>query len=284
MDSREIRLEDKKLFDGYFKEYPQNISEMTFTNLFCWRHSKRHEFAIYEGHLIVSFMNHGKRHFYQPIGENPARIISSMIKKDKDIVFERVEKDIATSLKENFNISEQKDMDDYVYLKEDLIELKGTKFMSKRNFIKQFSKNNPEVLPLSKSTVDRFRDLHAEWCNMRDCKPGSSLHDEFIAIQELLDNFEVLDVSGICVFVGGKIEAFALGERLNDITFVEHFEKADTRLNGSYQFLLNEFARSIPKDFRFMNREQDLGIEGLKKAKLSYNPVRMIEKYKISDR
>jgi hypothetical protein len=284
MEFREIKIEDKELFDRYFKDYPQNISELTFTNLFCWRESKKHEFAIFEGHLLITFKKRGKRVFYLPIGENPSRIIDSILSNDKTAVFGRVEKDVAMSLKDRYNIIEQKDMHDYVYDVKELVELKGTKFMEKRNFIKQMMKRDPQVCRLKRETVKEFMNLSVEWCNIRECHIGSDIHNEFVAIKELLENFEVLGVTGTCVHVEGKIAGFAIGERLNDSTFVEHFEKGDSNFKGIYQFTLHEFCKIIPEGCTFLNREQDLCIEGLRKAKNSYNPVNMTHKYKITSK
>ena len=134
----------------------------------------------------------------------------------------------------------------------------------------------------AKGSMREFMRLSEEWCDIRGCSPGSDFHNEFVAIKELLHNFRRLDVEGTCVHIEKKIVGFAIGERLNDDTYVEHFEKGDINYKGVYQFVFNEFSKRIPERFKFINREQDLGVEGLRKAKESYSPVKMIEKFSIS--
>ena len=116
---------------------------------------------------------------------------------------------------------------------------------------------------------------------MHDCESDSGLATENDAVKEALMNFRELGFHGICIRVKGRMEAFAIGERLNQDTFVEHFEKANREFPGIYQYLLKEFASSI-QGFEFLNREQDLGVDGIRKAKLSYHPAFMVEKFSVS--
>ncbi len=281
---REIKLEDKPLFDSYFAKYQPEISEFTFTNLFAWRHSKKHEFCEFEGHLVISFSEEGKKRFYQPVGENPAEIITKLLGTYPESSFERVEKMVAEKLQGHpgLVVEEQRGMFDYVYGLTDMKELRGRKYEHKRNFLKQFGRNSPRICTLNDKTSHKYAKLQEKWYNMRRKGEGDDeLKAENQAIMEVLNNYKALGVGGVCIFIGDEIEAFAIGERLNDTTYVEHFEKADSNYTGAYQYLLNEFSKSIPESFAYLNREQDLGIEGLRKAKLSYHPAKLVEKYKI---
>jgi uncharacterized protein len=281
MEFKEVKIGDKEIFDKYFKEYPPVISEFTFTNIFCWRLSKKHEFSVIDGHMIISFNDEGNRKFYQPVGENPPEAIKRVIEMFPDARFERVEKSVAERLGSGFIVSRDRGMDDYVYKTSDLIELPGARYQPKRNFVKRFESYNPVTCTLNEKTAKGFCELHEEWCNLRNCRDDKNADEEYLAVREALKNFRALGIFGFCVHVKGKVAGFAVGEPLNDETYVEHFEKANTEFTGAYQYLLNGFAKSIPKQFVFLNREQDLGVEGLRKSKLSYHPVKMTEKYEV---
>jgi uncharacterized protein len=263
-----VSIEDKPLFDSYFQRFQPVCSEYTFTNLFAWRLTKRFSYIVTEDHLLISFLDSSKQKFLLPIGPNPEKIIKSIQQP-----FERLHK-------LDMDLIHDRNNDDYVYSLEDMRNLSGDKFSAKRNFIKRFSENNPVVVQLNDVLKNQLLDLQEEWCNTRSCSENPDLLAEDLAIKETLVNMDYLNVRGICIFINNKLEAFAIGEPLNINTFVEHFEKANTKFPGIYQFLLNEFAKSIPSEYIYLNREQDLGIEGIRKAKLSYHPVKMIEKYK----
>lgn len=280
-DFKEMTLQDKDIFDEYLQKHETRASEFTFTNFFTWRKARNYEYTIYKEHLIVSYKEEVNRIFYQPVGETPDKIIAELVEVYPDSYFERVEKSVAVKTTENAVISHQRDMDDYVYLLTDLKELKGQKYMTKRNFVRRFEKNVPEVMILDKRWVSQCLQLQEEWCNMRNCEDDPYLKGDDLAVKEALTHFDALGLFGIVVVVAGKVEAFAIGEALNDDTFVEHFEKANIKLPGIYQYVLYQFVKKIPHTFTFINREQDLGIPGLRKAKKSYHPIRMIEKYMV---
>jgi hypothetical protein len=280
-DFRKIEMKDKPLFDSFLSKHPPQISEMTFTNLFCWRLSRKHEFVVHKNHLLVSFLENEARRFYQPIGPEPHRIIEEALGMFPESSFERVEKSIAGKVT-GFKVAEDRNMFDYMFRVSDLADLPGDKYSQKRNFIKRFSALNPTACVLEEATVKEFLSLQERWCNMRNCEADRSMAEENMALREALRNFKALGIHGVCAWVNEKIEGFAIGERLNPDAFVEHFEKANSELTGVYQYILNEFAKSIPAGFGFLNREQDLGVEGLRKAKMSYHPSKMVEKFSVS--
>jgi len=284
LDFIPIALEHKDLFDDFFGRYSPNISEFTFTNLFCWRLTKGHEFAITDGHLLVSFFWDGHRRFYQPIGEIPEDIIRKLLKVFPESSFERVEAETAGQMGEDYLVEYDRDMSDYVYDIQALRDLEGSRFAAKRNFIKRCDRLSPVTCELDEDSVGEFFDLEEEWCNIRSCHLDKNLHAEDLAVKETLQHFGDFPVFGICIRIEGKIEAFSIAEPLNATTYVEHFEKANTHLVGLYPYVLHELVKRIPEKYTLLNREQDLGVEGLRKSKLSYHPVRMIEKFTIKNR
>jgi hypothetical protein len=272
-------MHDKPLFDKFLSLYPQETSEFTFTNLFCWRLTKNITFDVLEDHLLVSF-NKGKQvKFLPPVGPNPVEIIKKIASFYQDRCFVRINDSIAKKLGHEFVIKRDRDQDDYVYKIDDLKYLHGKKYDGKRNLIKHFEEYKPKVCVLNKSEFEDFLNFQQRWCMKHNCEHNPDLLAENIAIEELLYNLEALDVFGICVVIDHKIEAFAIGEAQNGTTVVEHFEKANTDFKGIYQYLLHAFVKTIPDKYTFLNREQDIGIPGLRKSKLSYHPAKMIEKY-----
>jgi uncharacterized protein len=282
MEFKNIEINDKHIFDDFFNKYKQEISEMTFTNLFCWRKSKQHKFCIYKDHLIISYFEDDITKYYAPIGEKVKKIMIELI-LEKNFLFERVPENLIKELNESkINIEEQLMHFDYVYLIKDLNLMEGGKYVQKRNQIRQFEKNNPKICSLNKETAHKFAKFQETWKKMISFDFNYTMHSEDEALTESLKHFEILNLNGICVHINGELKGFAIGEQLNDTTYVEHFEKAVINLTGAYQFMLKSFVKSIDKKFIYLNREQDLGVEGLRKAKQSWNPVFLVKKYKVS--
>jgi uncharacterized protein len=272
-----IEISDREKINKYFRKYPPQISELTFTNLFAWSHKysfKEEKDNVKEesSHLIIGFEDK----YLQPVGPNPVKKILEM----KNSTFVKVDAGIAKQLN-GISVKKQRDEFDYVYDIQSLIDLSGGDYVAKRNFVKRFEKNNPCVCVDLSKVLDKCLDLQSEWCNMRDCDKNPGLAAENRAIRRTLMNFSQLELFGVALIIDGKVVGFAIGEPLNDNTFVEHYEKADTKYTGVYQFLLCEFAKRIPKQYKYLNREQDLGIAGIRKAKKSYHPVFMVEKYSV---
>lgn len=172
---------------------------------------------------------------------------------------------------------------DYVYLASDLMELSGRKFSAKKNHINFFTTHYPgyRYLPMTEDIIPACIASAVEWYDRRtDTDYG--LENEKFAILEALGNFKYLGFQGGVIELYGKIEAFTCGELLNEDTAVIHIEKGNTEIRGLYQMINREFCRHAWSEAMYINREEDMGIEGLRRAKKSYNPVKMIEKYDMT--
>jgi len=182
-----------------------------------------------------------------------------------------------------FNPLPDKDNFDYVYKVKDMAELSGQRFQAKRNFVNGFLKSNKyEYLKLTSEHVKECKGFQEAWCKVKRCKEDMNLIAEDYAVSELLDNFARLNMFGGVIKINGVIQGFSIGEKLNSNTAVIHIEKANSSIRGLYQALNNIFCKNeLLGKFEFVNREQDMGDEGLRKAKLSYHPAFMVEKYKI---
>jgi len=170
---------------------------------------------------------------------------------------------------------------DYVYKSHLLAELKGWRLDGKRAFVRKFHEAYPnwQFLPYEKHWLEGCERLLARWGEGKENDRGIQAEREAIAL--VLENAFLLGVAGGVLVVDGEVVAFSFGEKLNETTFVTHFEKADTRFVGCYQMINQQMAiHYIAPSFLFVNREQDLGIEGLRKAKMSYAPFKFVKKYR----
>jgi hypothetical protein len=184
---------------------------------------------------------------------------------------------------EGFVTELDRDHSDYIYLSEDLIGLKGRKYHRKRNHIKQFTEKYAyQYLPLASEWISECLRLESDWCDLRHCDATPGLRNESIAIKEAFDHFEALGVRGGIILIDGKVEAFTLGEPLNRDTVVIHIEKANPAFEGLYPVINQAFLDKTWAGYTYVNREQDLGEEGLRKAKESYFPHHMVSKYTIT--
>lgn len=181
-----------------------------------------------------------------------------------------------------YKITPDRDDYDYVYKVKDLAELSGKKYQAKRNFVNQFKKKyNYDYRELTGELVSQCLALQEEWCNLRNCLSDESTAQESNCIKEILSNFVPLGLFGAVLLVDGKIQAFTVAETLNPNTAVIHTEKANTDYRGIYQTINNLFCQNELKNYLFVNREQDIGAPGLRKAKLSYHPCCLMEKYNL---
>jgi len=288
LEFKELTIDDKPLFDKMFKKDPPNISEYTFANLFIWRNSRKIEYAEYEEGLIV-FATLGKdKYFLPPIGyEDPKKAISKIIEFNKENKMAEYIKRVDNSMIEQIEdmkleAIEDRDNYDYVYRADDLAFLKGRRYSNKRGFIKKFFSEYYH-------RYDKYTDNHKfdvlriadDWLKNR--KPDHpTMKHENDAIKELVNNYDKLNAIGGIICIEHNFVAFTFGEKLNNDTFVVHFEKADPDYVGVYPAINKLFAENeVENEYEFINREQDLGIEGMRKAKKSYSPIEMIEKYNV---
>jgi hypothetical protein len=181
-----------------------------------------------------------------------------------------------------YQITELRDSYDYLYLREELATLPGSRFHKKKNRISYFTSRHIFTVTLfSREHLNGCLDILDKWFQSLMKEAGSSLHLEVEATSEALQSAEELGLEGIVVIINDKVVAFALGERLNRDTAVCHFEKADPFTEGLNQLVNRDFARLLFQECRYLNREQDLGDTGLRNAKLSYHPIELVRKYSV---
>jgi len=281
---RQIEKEDKPIFVQAFKINPPEISEFTFTNLFAWRKIYRFQISQLGGFIIISLQQDGNTKFFNPIGDGDIGISVEKILKDKGGEFVRLP-DKAKAIFENnhlFSIEPDRNNADYLYNTKDLVELKGKKYDAKRNFIKKFkAKNQYEYLKLREDNIQECLDFEEVWCSAKSCDSIKSLNDERQAFKEMLLNYSAFNLIGGVMKIKDRMAAVILAEPLSPRTLVLHIMKADPDIGGLYQTVLNEFLTRESLRYDYVNMEQDLGVPGLRKAKLSYQPARILMKYTL---
>ncbi|MBN2545797.1 MAG: DUF2156 domain-containing protein, partial [Spirochaetes bacterium] len=290
---KNLFLEDRELINDFFKKHPPLISEYTFSNLFVWQKSRKIQYALYEEGLIFLAVQHGKSYFMPPVGfSNIKKVYFELInyaeKHNFPKIFKRVSENDMKQLGDDksIKITEDENNHDYVYNTEKMAFLEGRKYSNKRAWVRKFEgEYYHKYMDYTEECKERCIKLAEDWVNKRKEKESYNM-DEFEAIKCFLENYKYFKIPGgiICVDCEGKKEivAFTFGEKLNKDTFVIHFEKADSDFIGIYQAINKYFAENeIAGKFKYINREQDLGLAGLKKAKHSYYPEKFIKKYII---
>jgi hypothetical protein len=186
-------------------------------------------------------------------------------------------------LRRKFRLTELRDEWEYIYSVRELADLKGGKYAAKRSHVKAFYFDNPdwEYRPLLPEDFPELLAFQSEWCARRDCTENSMLCAEDLAIRRALESWDILPLTGATISVNGKVAAYTIGEELSPDTIDIRFEKADSDRTGIYQALNKLFLERQGQSYQWVNREEDMGSEGLRKAKMSYHPGRFLKKYRL---
>lgn len=288
-----LKIDDKRIFNRHLGENDLQSSELTFTNLFMWRHRYRPLWLAWENCLLIIMRPKGEPPFaLPPIGAGDRRkalgtLVEELKRFTPEVKICRVDEDFVKEYvnPDRYDCLPDRDNSDYVYLTQDLIHLKGRKYHRKKNHLNQFIKDHDfEYRPLDMDLVEDFLNMQESWCEMRACVDSPDLLSEDYAIHEALASFEELDYRGGAIIIDSKVEGFSLGEPLNRDTAVIHTEKANPGIRGLYVAVNQLFCVNAWSEMKYINREQDLGIEGLRKAKESYHPHHMVNKYTLRPR
>ena len=286
-----LDLNNKAQYDNYLMNCSERGCEYSFVNLFLWGRQKA---AFLDDHLVF-FSQFDRRSVYPfPIGSGDIKPVLDAIIHDArtrgiPCYLTSMMKQDCETLEQlypgAFQFHDDRDSFDYVYAIDDLADLKGRKFQKKRNHLNRFEAEHPncQALPLDENTrVAAFQMLEQWYADRKAADPHSDFHLEKLAIHRAFAFQKPLGLEGLVLMEDGRAVAFCMGSRLNADTFDIHFEKAREDVDGAYAAINRAFARYLREkypDVRYLNREDDLGLEGLRKAKLSYCPDHMVEKY-----
>ena len=260
-----------------------------------WRKMRDYRWAIEDDVLYIFSTNEEFFSAWQPIGsqDKMQEAITKILRVaeenrgDKKFRFVVLEKIFADELEKyphaKFNITPERNNFDYVYLAQDLINLSGRKFHRKKNHLNAFRKEYPDAkyLPITEKIIPKCREQLNIWAEThKRANPDNPFIDyEQAAIHEIFDHFDKFKLKGGAILLNNKVVAFTFGERLNSDTAVIHVEKADSNIRGIYVAINQNFVEHEWADMIYINREEDMGIEGLRQAKESYRPIKLIEKF-----
>jgi len=287
-----IERADRDSIGKILWEYQPQTSEGTFTNLFIWRSRYGFQWSIHRDWLLLICKAEPEGFYaFQPIGPPSRKAVTRLLlewlrdeKGAKNPRLERADPRLVEELSgaDDLSIEPVRDQFDYVYQTRDLIQLSGRKYHSKRNHINNFLQAHSfTYAALQDDHLPACLELSGRWCQARRCEEDLNLMGEWEAIREALADFHGLAIQGGVILIENKLEAFALGELLNEQTAVVHIEKANPEIPGLYTMINQQFCEKTWPHVPAINREQDLGEPGLRRAKLSYYPDRLVEKFRI---
>jgi Uncharacterized conserved protein len=288
---QKIKIEDRKLIESFYKYKTIKNCETAFANLCAWKFKFNAQYAIIDNTLIVRICHpeKGGYCYFCPIGEgNKVEIMRSLIAHSREggekmQVMVDCKEMFDTHFSDYFTFYENRDFFDYVYLRQSLATLSGKKLQSKRNHINKFMSLYPnyEYISLSEANAKEVLCLDRCWKakRIKDNALWTKEYDEEESvIRYFMENFSALGLIGGALVVEGKMIAFTIGSKVNNETFDTHIEKASLDYEGAFTVINRDLALHLPENYIYINREEDLGIEGLRRAKLSYAPYEMINK------
>jgi len=289
---RPIGIEDKEVYEKAFAKHSGKGCEFSFANLILWGERL---IAFCDDHIVWRSLFDGRWYYTLLLGESDkSRVIEEVIKDAQDLGIELVfigvyenEKSVLKQLYPGrFDYTFSRGSFDYVYSIDDLADLSGKKYHRKRNHISQFQKACPEyrVCEITPDLLPQVEQMAEIWYEKRrEDTPDVDFEAEKTALHRAVSNYTALDMDGLVLMCGDRIIAFTMASPMSADTLDVHFEKAVSDINGGYATINFEFARYLRLKYphiRFLDREEDMGIEGLRKAKESYYPHHLIEKYR----
>lgn len=283
LEFRKIEREDMSRIKAILAMSDYRGCEYSFANNLAWHRLYKTYICIYKD-FYISMSEADGIYFTFPAGKGDYRELFGELKKYSESrgypltvgsVDEERYRLLSELFPDSFTLEKTPDSYDYIYNSADLRELPGKKYHKKRNHLKKIEKYNYTYSALTEADFDDCIEFAAVHYNGRDGHEDESSVGEQLAIHTFFDNFDYLGLSGGVLRVDGRVAAFTVGERLNSDTLDVHIEKADTSIDGAYPAINNFYARQAAEKLMYINREEDMGIEGLRKSKLSYYPAFM---------
>lgn len=292
---KRVTLEERALIQSYFSKFPSRSCERTFGNTFLWSRYYPVTFAIIENTLVFH-AEYDVGCFSYPAGE-PCDVKKAILvlkeytqKQGMSLKFYHVTPEQFAQMEDwypgMFTLETNRDYADYIYESEKLITLSGKKLHAKRNHINKF-KATHENWSYETMTMDNLEEcfqMALRWRNENGCDEDEEKNAEICVTLNALRLFSELELVGGVLKVAGQVVAFTIGEPISDDTFVVHIEKAFADVQGAYPMINQQFIEHECKNYKYINREEDMGLEGLRKAKLSYQPSFLEEKGIVKER
>ena len=306
MDFKDIDLSLKEQLNKYLYRFGNNSCQYSFAQMLGLKMKYHDQYAIDDNVLYIHRKlrdTDGKRVYLAPLGvdchdENGFtgaidRILKDALQHNSKVIFETVTESCADMLAKCypgvFDITADRNMSEYVYLSTELYDLPGRGLSPKRNRVRAFynayDSDDISIECINMKNIEDVKIFQEEWmAGRRTDESYSGLETENEAIKLYLDKFDYLDFSGIVVYVNGTVAGYAAGVPLSDSCMDEVIEKGRHDVIGIYQVLCREFAGLAKKKYEYINREEDIGSPGLRRAKESYMPYRLIDKYVVNQK
>ena len=286
---RPVTAADADLLRSFTMEGRCMNCDLNVANICSWQFLYHTEWAVVDGFLVLRFVLDGQVTYMKPIGKGDLRPVLHRLMADARSLGDTLrvacvcpcaQALMDESMPGAFTYAVNRDKSDYLYLRDKLVTLTGKKLQPKRNHISKFKRLYPdyEYRPLTEAMAADCIRLGEEWCQTNDSGMLRAMQAEQRMIRYALSHMDALHIVGGTLWVEGKMVAFTFGSRINGEAFDVCVEKADTSYEGAYAMINNEFVSRLPEDIVYINREEDLGLEGLRKAKLSYYPDLILDK------
>lgn len=291
IEFKPLAIEDRAVIEAYTLKHAPANCDLAFANMFCWQFQYQTAWAEVDGFLVIRFLIDGGQRigYMQPVGEGDFTSVLRQLEEDVREQGQRLRligltrEGVACLRRARigaFACSSDRRQEDYVYRVEDLRELEGSRYKSKRNHVNRFeAEYTHHYEPLTAEHMEECMELEQQWRTTRLALEGGELSAEQRAMQRAFDHFDTLGLRGGAIYVSGRMAAFTYGSAINSRTFCIHVEKADTAFDGAFTAINKLFLRHLPSEFELVNREEDMGLDGLRQAKLSYHPLFLQEKY-----
>jgi uncharacterized protein len=284
-DFKPVTLSDRVFFLKHYKSYPQVHSDNSFTNMVCWNDYAHYRYACVEGCIVLSSTIAGMTRYRPPIGPRNPELLAEVLRLAAEseeehpfVILDPETKEWMTGLYPDLQFYAERKYFDYVYLASDLAELPGKRYLTIRHQLNKFQKTcMPQVEMICEENLGEIKDFLELWCDWKNCDSDPVLASEKEAVSFALSHYEELQLSGIAIRAKDKIGAMSLFEGQNRDTALVHFEKGLPDCKGIYRAANAETARILARDYIYINRESDMGVEGIREAKTRYHPHHMVE-------
>ncbi|MEE0772887.1 MAG: phosphatidylglycerol lysyltransferase domain-containing protein [Anaerovoracaceae bacterium] len=303
MFDNRISIDNREILEKYLNGYEYKTSGLSFSAQYMWRDINKFSWDMVGEYMCISGISHLELEegielpfMFPPLtadGEYNKDALRETIYKSREY-FEKkghpfslrlvpfhVMEIIKEAVPEMHFIDDRPNYD-YIYLTQDLIDLKGKAFHGKKNHLNYFKKTYEyEYVDLTSDMADDAMKFISDFNKRKDVPAHEMelLKMEEEAMEDVFRNIEAVGYSAGAILIDGSIEAIAIGGKLGKKTITEHVEKANVEYRGLYQAINNEFCKNVAAKAKYINREEDMGIPNLRKAKLSYKPVKLLEKY-----
>ena len=284
MEETDLDMQHQKLLVPLLTSIEIPLSEYCFANLYFFRNTHRYKILSGEGEIFLSGITYDKKRYLMPLkdlkdnSEYREKLLALGRDNNYDMIFP-VPESWLSSFGEGYAVDHLEQDSDYIYSNEKMKTYSGRKLHKKRNLLKQFvEKFEADVRPLDASNIHEPLDLLDLWQASSPQEMGDS---DYYQCRDALVHRDSFNLKGAVFYADGTAVGFMIGEEVSPEVFTIHFAKGDVSARGVYQFMFNSFSKEFCPDYSFLNLEQDLGIEGLRKTKRSYLPDHMAHKYRI---